>query len=53
MLLWPAVKNDILDHATDAKWLMENANDSYRSFQVVQDLPLDDIRRCIVMDPKR
>ena len=34
-------------------WLLDNAADSYRSFPVVDELPEDDKRRLICLDPKR
>ena len=53
MLLWSAVKDDLLTNTTDAEWLMKYAADSYKFFQVVQSFSSDDNRHCIVMNPKQ
>ncbi len=53
MLLWPRARKEIVANSDASTWLLENANNSYRSFEDVGMFEEKDVRRLIMMDPAR
>ena len=52
-ILWKRMWKNIERNPIMLKWIEEEANDSFESFDQVVSLDQDDTKRCILMDPKR